>query len=561
MNSTSGFQEVRSSPPDHQRIGSCTTNGINPVQVPGIFPVLTSLSLSPQASAQRRIRFLTSFPPIKKFRAQLYLKPKTLHLAPIFFFALTLAIPTIGESLLLAGENTPGPTHIPTATDFQLMLEERTRSEIQADARLVESVKNFGYFTVDTQFIDKYVVMRALAGGKVSPVKLELFTNSRKSFTVSVKHVEEIPPPTGQGSVPKVHSWDGSVKEDPNGLAVFIVKNGTLYGSIWARGRVYRIRPVGGAIHEVLEIDPSKYPDGMKAGTFPLNEHTSALLGPHPHHPIDDVLVQFPCIIDVMVLYTSALYPYGDQNTKLSEMWYDANLSILVANDILERSGIIHRLHLVHVAELSRVVEVGNGRLRRESYSEDGKGFDDILSDFLNPVSGSIPEDAATWRRDHHADLVSIQVYKPHDPFCGMAYPMDPPDSTFAPSAYSVVDFLCGWVRFDTLHEMAHNMGAFHDRSTEGQVDAGGSPHFGHINWATKEATIMSERVSSGCSDCIRLPYFSNPSNSSYTDGSAMGVPPGYPNAADNAFWLNHTGSIVSSFEAPTTCRPPISHP
>ena len=498
---------------------------------------------------------------LKKLSAQCYLKPKTLHLASVLFLAFTVAVPTIEKSILLAAENTPGPTHIPTVTDFQLMLENRARSEIQADARLVESVKKHGYFTVNTQFIEKDVIMRALAGGKVSPVKLTLFPNRKKSFTVAVKHIEEIPPPTGQEAIPRVHSWNGSVKEDPNGLAVFIVKNGTLYGSIWVKNRVYRIRPLGGAIHEVLEIDPSKFPDGMKARTFPFSEQTSALSGPQPHHHnFDDVVAQFPCVIDVMVLFTSAVYHFAGDQERLEQMWYDANLSITVANWILNRSGIIHRMRLVHVAELSRLVEFAHGKfghgLKRESYSENGKGFDEILSDFLNPVSGSIPEDAAAWRKDHHADLVSIQVNKRQDPFCGMAYAMDPPDSTFAPSAYSVVDDLCGWIRMSTLHEMAHNMGAFHDRITDGQVGAGGSPHFDHINWATKEATIMAEPRSSGCVGCARLFYFSNPRNSFYSDGSPMGVPSGDPNAADNAFWLNQTGSIVSSFEPPTSGRP-----
>jgi len=33
MNGTSGFQEVRSSTPDHPRIGCCTSNSLNSEQV------------------------------------------------------------------------------------------------------------------------------------------------------------------------------------------------------------------------------------------------------------------------------------------------------------------------------------------------------------------------------------------------------------------------------------------------------------------------------------------------------------------------------------------------
>ena len=59
MNGTLGFQEVQSSPPDHHRIHSCTSTGIDSEQVPGAFSVLTISSLSPQASAQSEKRFLT----------------------------------------------------------------------------------------------------------------------------------------------------------------------------------------------------------------------------------------------------------------------------------------------------------------------------------------------------------------------------------------------------------------------------------------------------------------------------------------------------------------------
>ncbi len=41
-------------PPDHHRIGSCTSNGINSEQVPGTFSVLTISSLSRQAQHKAR---------------------------------------------------------------------------------------------------------------------------------------------------------------------------------------------------------------------------------------------------------------------------------------------------------------------------------------------------------------------------------------------------------------------------------------------------------------------------------------------------------------------------
>ena len=61
MNGTSGFEEVQSSTPDHQQIGSWTSNSINSEQVPGTFSLLTISSISPQKLAQSKKWFLTPF--------------------------------------------------------------------------------------------------------------------------------------------------------------------------------------------------------------------------------------------------------------------------------------------------------------------------------------------------------------------------------------------------------------------------------------------------------------------------------------------------------------------
>ena len=61
MNGTSGFQEVRSSPPDHQQIGCCASNGIDSEQIHGAFSALWISSLARQATVQSKKRFLTPF--------------------------------------------------------------------------------------------------------------------------------------------------------------------------------------------------------------------------------------------------------------------------------------------------------------------------------------------------------------------------------------------------------------------------------------------------------------------------------------------------------------------
>ena len=48
-------------PPDHPRIGSCTSNGIDSEQMPGTFSAPTIYSLARQASAQSEKKLLTGF--------------------------------------------------------------------------------------------------------------------------------------------------------------------------------------------------------------------------------------------------------------------------------------------------------------------------------------------------------------------------------------------------------------------------------------------------------------------------------------------------------------------
>ena len=61
MNGTSGFQEVRPLRPNHQRIASWTSDGINSYHATGALSVLSTSSFSPQGSARSENRFLSLF--------------------------------------------------------------------------------------------------------------------------------------------------------------------------------------------------------------------------------------------------------------------------------------------------------------------------------------------------------------------------------------------------------------------------------------------------------------------------------------------------------------------
>lgn len=54
--------------------------------------------------------------------------------------------------------------------------------------------------------------------------------------------------------------WVGQVSDFPQGTTVFIVHDGHVTGTIQAEDSLYRIRPLGGATHALIRVDPNKFP-------------------------------------------------------------------------------------------------------------------------------------------------------------------------------------------------------------------------------------------------------------------------------------------------------------
>ena len=158
---------------------------------------------------------------------------------------------------------------------------------------------------------------------------------------------------------------------------------------------------------------------------------------------------------------------------------------------------------------------------------------------------------AAAGRDAFGADLVSLWTETEDADFCGLARAMSTVSSDFEAKAFSVVERSCATGNYSFGHELAHNMGAKHDRdNTSG---AGSYPYsYGYrdSNSAKEWRTMLAYCERDSDNNCVnwgpRIPYFSNP-NVNY-NGTPTGRPAGTSDSADNAQTLNNTAFTVANF-------------
>jgi uncharacterized membrane protein YgcG len=122
-------------------------------------------------------------------------------------------------------------------------------------------------------------------------------------------------------------------------------------------------------------------------------------------------------------------------------------------------------------------------------------------------------------------------------------------------------------------HELAHNLGALHDRDTGAVPDGDGNYNYGHKWFLTDVANATPIPIGDVMSPGARwMPYFSNPQIEidhadislrvfgpeeeagphRFPEGSSrIGVPAGEPRAADVARWLREHAQPMASFRSP----------
>ncbi len=338
--------------------------------------------------------------------------------------------------------------------------------------------------------------------------------------------------------------WSGHLKGFPLGQALILLNGDLLTGNVNTGKAVFRLRPIGGGVHLIEELDHGAFPEELPPLEVPPTSLGEAAAPPGGGFaPRADDGSQ----IDVMVLYTPAARAAEGGTAQIEAL---VNQAVAETNQAYQNSGVTPRLNLVYVAEVA--------------YTESGSFNTDL--ERLQGTNDGYMDDIHALRDTYKADVVNLIIDDTQ--YCGLGYFMSSASSSFQARAFTVVARDCATGYYSFGHELGHNMGLQHDWYVDDDINQYPHSH-GYVNAGEGWRTIMA--YNSECRDtdnsyCTRLQYFSNP-NTTY-NGDPMGVPPGtatncvagdlgHP-ACDAANYqvLNANASTVANFRDSGTVPP-----
>jgi len=337
----------------------------------------------------------------------------------------------------------------------------------------------------------------ALDGNGAAPIALNLFDDVR--LVARVDRVER----RSSGSF----VWHGRVDGVRHGHAIFASNDGVLAGVVSIEGATFGISYAGDGLYDVRQVDPSAFPTDDPIGDLVPATPMSGTIAP----PATDSAAEQ----DLLVLWTPAARVEAGGTPAIQSL---IDVAVGRANTAYANSGVITRLRLVYRGEITYVETGISTDLTALSSNGDGK---------LDGVHAL--------RDQFGADVVSlIGAGYTADGACGIGYLMNSPGSSFAPSAFSVVDWSCANENLTLAHEIGHNQGLNHDPANA--AGQGAYPYsFGYVDPSCVFRTVMSYGA------CERVMQFSSPGVT--FNGRVTGTP-----SQDNARTLNNTALIIANF-------------
>jgi hypothetical protein len=327
------------------------------------------------------------------------------------------------------------------------------------------------------------------------------------------------------------YAWIGHLQGQALSQVTLVVGGGQIAGNVSLPGAFYRVRYAGNEVHTVQQINQSAFPFEMEpAQPEPIEGPSPTSLGAEADACAD---------IDVMVVWTAAARTAAGGTTAMENL---VNLAVAETNQSYVNSGLIQRISLAHMEEVS-YTESGDISLDLDRVTTNGDGYMDNVH---------------TLRDTHYADLVSLFIED--SVYCGVAWTMSSVSTAFESSAFSVVRQDCATGYYSLGHEMGHNMGARHDWYVDDTLASPYSYNKGYVNVPDVWRTVMAYNTECALKGvyCNRLPYWSNPAV--LYEGDPMGVPIGTSTAcvandlnhpacdADNRQTLNNTCNTVANF-------------
>lgn len=308
--------------------------------------------------------------------------------------------------------------------------------------------------------------------------------------------------------------WAGPLR-DRRGSAALVITSKGVTGTIESGSVIYEFEPLGGDLHAITRLDPSKAPslnpldfDTIFAADTEDTMLANAAKTRGQSTPSSSFLTASVSTsltnfreVGVMVVYTAAAAAaVGDVNGTIQ-------LAIQQANTSFSNSQVSTVLYLAHAAQVN--------------YNEGGNHFATHLA-LLQGTSDGVMDEVHSLRNQHLADVVVLLVNHPFPE--GLAGAINATPST----AFTVVGHqsAASAPHFVMAHEIGHLLGACHDRGT---VALRHPNHpcpvqyaHGYVDPNRQWRTIMA--YPDQCSQCSAVPYWSNPYVTHPTTSQSMGT-------------------------------------
>ena len=301
--------------------------------------------------------------------------------------------------------------------------------------------------------------------------------------------------------------WHGQIVGSNLPVSLMWWPDGSMAGSFMHDGRNYMIRPVEGAHHAVLEIEPERLPP------------------PHPVMPADmrDRLhgerlenlrdarggnEQLPDGIADLPLFK-------EHSKKPADIAPKSGDEIVISVLFLATKRVEARYTNVRRELAALAIEQTNQSFRSSKVKNVRAEIADLISVDLDDSKGNlfnhlwamvdqgdgILEEVHRLRDKAKADIVILLVDNPSG--CGLATRV----AAGSHEAFATVHHECATTTYSVAHEIGHLIGARHDRSLDKSMRPFPFGH-GYVH-GTKWRTMMSYK--SSCEGCPRLPIWSSP--------------------------------------------------
>jgi hypothetical protein len=318
--------------------------------------------------------------------------------------------------------------------------------------------------------------------------------------------------------------WHGA--DDFGTQAVFAVSKGVLTGTVFSEAGVFEIGLEPDGQYSVAELDPGAFPtddpmfDDLQfeiladADDFVADSATTAT--------VDTVLagdLLNPTTIDVMIIWTPAAEAAAGGRAAMDSL---ALAAVANANLVYSNSLVGARLNLVYAAPVT--------------YTETPSSISTDLNAVRATTDGKIDQ-VHTLRNTYGADVVTLigNGYASSG-YCGIGGLMSTVSTSFASSAFNVVDRTCAVGNLSYAHEVGHNQGLHHDPANATSTPS--SPYaYGYQDPAGLFRTVMSY------GSAKRVPFLSSP-------GVLYSLKPTGTASQDNARTLNANVGTIAAFRS-----------